>query len=378
MKVLFVATVMSHIGHFHMPFIRKLKEHGVEVHAAYKDNSEQKKGLDVSAIDRVFEVPFSRSPYSFSNIKAYIQLKQILRENQYDDVHCHTPMGAVVARLAAKAVGNPNCCVIYTAHGFHFYRGASWKNWLLFYPVEKYLARYTDCLITINQEDYDLAVRKCFQAKRIEKVHGVGVDTDIFATADMAEKKELRREFGFAPDEFIMVFPSDLRACKNQMMLLETVAVLRERGVPCRLLLPGSDEQAASYIAHAQKLGVEKYIEIMGYRRDIDKLVALSDVSVSSSCREGLPINLIEAMAIGNPIVATDVRGNRDLVQEGVNGFLVPLHDVQRMADAIEKLYRSPELMAQFSQESRRLVAPYAVAPVLEEMTKIYKELSLL
>ena len=141
MKVLFVATVRSHIGQFHMPFIKELKSRGCQVHAAFKDNSADKPGLDLSAVDKVYEVPFSRSPYSPDNIRAYKMLKKIIDENNYDAVHCHTPMGAVVARFASIDARKKETKVIYTAHGFHFYKGASKKNWLLFYPVEKYLSR---------------------------------------------------------------------------------------------------------------------------------------------------------------------------------------------------------------------------------------------
>ena len=157
MKILFVATVRSHIGQFHMPFIKKLKELGCTVDAAYKDNSMDKQGLDTSAIDAVYEVPFSRSPYSFDNIKAYKVLKKIIKNGDYDAVHCHTPMGAVVTRLAAKGARKKGLKVIYTAHGFHFYKGAPLLNWVLFYPIEREMSRLTDKLITIAEQDYKLA-----------------------------------------------------------------------------------------------------------------------------------------------------------------------------------------------------------------------------
>lgn len=150
MKVLFVATVRSHIGQFHIPFIRELVRRGCRVEAAFKDNSADKPGLDLSGIARTYEVPFSRSPYSVDNLKAYQVLKKIIDEGRYDAIHCHTPMGAVVTRLAARDARKRGTKVIYTAHGFHFYNGAARKNWLLFYPVEKALAKDTDCLITLT------------------------------------------------------------------------------------------------------------------------------------------------------------------------------------------------------------------------------------
>lgn len=137
MKILFVATVRSHIGQFHMPFIRELKARGVEVHAAFKDNSADKPGLDLSAIDKTFEVPFERQPLRPNNIKAYRELKKIIDGNGYDAVHCHTPMGAVITRLAAKSARKKGTKVIYTAHGFHFFKGASIKKLDAFLPCRK-------------------------------------------------------------------------------------------------------------------------------------------------------------------------------------------------------------------------------------------------
>lgn len=378
MKILFVATVRSHIGQFHIPFIEALKRHGCEVHGAYKDNSDCKKGLDLSALDKVFEVPFSRSPYSTSNIKAYKVLKKIIDENDYDVIHCHTPMGAVVTRLASKDARKKGTKVIYTAHGFHFYNGASKKNWLMFYPVEKYLSKYTDCLITINQEDYDLAKSRGFAAEKIYHVNGVGVNIDKFHCADEEEKIKLRKEYNFNPDDYLLIYPADFCQRKNQNMLFDTMKILLDKHDNFQLLLPGLDELAQPYIEYAKELGVFDHVHVLGYRRDIDKLVAMSDVSLSSSRQEGLPINLIEAMAIGNAIVATDVRGNNDLVKDGENGFLVKLNDSSAMAEAVLRLYESRELMEKFSLKNKEMVEAYSVDNVISDMIEIYKELNIL
>lgn len=378
MKVLFVATVRSHVGQFHMPFIKRLKELGCTVEAAYRDNSAEKKGLDTSIIDREYDIPFSRSPYSISNIKAYIMLKKIINENNYDVIHCHTPMGAVVARLASIDSREKGTKVIYTAHGFHFYNGASKKNWLLFYPVEKLLSKFTDCLITINKEDYDLAISKGFKAKAICHIDGVGVDVCKFHNVSLEEKAEIRNKYGYNPKDFLMIYPADFCERKNQIMLFDTLKILLKTSEDFQLLLPGLDEKAQPYIDYARQIGVYDHINILGYRRDIDKLVSMSDISVSSSRQEGLPINLIEAMAIGNPIVATDVRGNNDLIEDGKNGFLVKLNDSQAMAEAIIKLYNSSELMQQFGVANSEMVSKYEVNSVTAEMVKIYKELNIL
>lgn len=378
MKVLFVATVRSHIGQFHMPFIRELKSRGVEVHAAYKDNSADKPGLDLSAIDRVFEVPFERQPLRLENIKAYFVLKKIINENNYDAIHCHTPMGAVIARLAARKARKKGTKVIYTAHGFHFFAGASRKNWLLFYPVEKYLSKFTDCLITINQEDYDLATSKQFRAKKICKVHGVGVELDRFHYTDEDEKAKLREEYGYSSDDFIMIYPANLVHEKNHSMLFDSLQIIVRETNDVKLILPGQPICVEEYKKVLLDMGLIDYVDFLGYRRDIEKLVGLSDISVSPSKREGLPVNLIEAMAIGNAIVATDVRGNNDLVEDGVNGYLVKVGDNETMAQRILELIGDREKLAAFGRASRDRVEAFSTDSVNHEMTDIYSELKLI
>lgn len=377
MKILFVATVRSHIGQFHMPFIRELKARGVEVHAAFKDNSADKPGLDLSAIDKTFEVPFERQPLRPNNIKAYRELKKIIDGNGYDAVHCHTPMGAVITRLAAKSARKKWTKVIYTAHGFHFFKGASIKNWMLFYPVEKYLSKYTDCLITINSEDCELAHKKKFRAGKIYKVHGVGVELDKFKAVDADEKARLRAEYGYDGDTFIMIYPADLSVRKNQPMLFDALQKIAEKNKNVKLLLPGQPIRLEEYKRMISERGIADNVEFLGYRRDINNLVGLSDLSVASSFQEGLPINIIEAMAMGNAIVATDVRGNNDAVEDGVNGYLVPVGDSDLMAEKILELMNDREKLRTFGENGLDMVKDFSTENVNREMLTIYGNLGL-
>ena len=377
MKILFVATVRSHIGQFHMPFIRELKARGVEVHAAFKDNSADKPGLDLSAIDKTFEIPFERQPLRPNNIKAYRELKKIIDGNGYDAVHCHTPMGAVITRLAAKSARKKGTKVIYTAHGFHFFKGASIKNWMLFYPVEKYLSKYTDCLITINSEDCELAHKKKFRAGKIYKVHGVGVELDKFKAVDADEKARLRAEYGYDGDTFIMIYPADLSVRKNQPMLFDALQKIAEKNKNVKLLLPGQPIRLEEYKRMVSERGIADNVEFLGYRRDINNLVGLSDLSVASSFQEGLPINIIEAMAMGNAIVATDVRGNNDAVEDGVNGYLVPVGDSDLMAEKILELMNDREKLRTFGENGLDMVKDFSTENVNREMLTIYGDLGL-
>lgn len=378
MKVLFVATVRSHIGQFHMPFIRELKAHGAQVDAAFKDNSADKPGLDLSAIDKTFEVPFERQPLRPDNIKAYKTLKKVIDSNNYDAIHCHTPMGAVIARLAAKGARKNGTKVIYTAHGFHFFKGAPLKNWLFFYPVEKYLSKYTDCLITINSEDYALAHEKKFRAGKIYQVHGVGVELDRFKAVDDEEKARLRAEYGYDNDTFIMIYPADLSVRKNQPMLFDALQKIVQKNKNVKLLLPGQPIRLEEYKQMVAERGIAENVDFLGYRRDINNLVGLSDLSVASSFQEGLPINLIEAMAMGNPIVATDVRGNNDAVEDGVNGYLVPVGDSGMMAEKILELMNDREKLRTFGENGLDMVRDFSTENVNREMLTIYSNLGLI
>ena len=175
MKVLLTATVQSHICQFHKPLVEVLHEHGCEVHVAARDNLAEKNGLKLDFVEKVFNVSFARSPKSKDNLHAFKELKRIINEEDYDVIHCNTPMGGIVTRLAAKKARKNGTKIYYTAHGFHFYKGAPKKNWVIYYPIEKFFSRMTDKLITITKEDYELAKRK-FHCE-VEYIHGVGVDT---------------------------------------------------------------------------------------------------------------------------------------------------------------------------------------------------------
>lgn len=178
-KVLLTATVQSHIAQFHKPLIKMLKDNGYEVHVAARDNLAEKNGLLLLEPDKVFNVPFDRSPISKNNIKAYKELSKILSKNNYSIVHCNTPMGGIITRLATQKYRKNGTKVFYTAHGFHFYKGAPLKNWLIYYPVEKWFAKYTDKLITISNEDFNIVTKNKFKTK-IEHIHGVGVNTEKY------------------------------------------------------------------------------------------------------------------------------------------------------------------------------------------------------
>lgn len=366
-KVLFTATVDSHILHFHIPFLKLFKEKGYEVHVA--TNGEE----EIPYCDKKIKISFERSPFKINNLKAIKQLKKVIDEEHYDIIHTHTPMGSVVTRLAAKKARKEETRVIYTAHGFHFFKGAPLINWLVFYPVEKYLSKYTDTLITINQEDYELAKNKFKKCKDVKYVPGVGIDEEKF-NFEMTneEKKELRKSLGIEKDDFVMIYPAELSKRKRQIWLINSIKDLLKENENIHLLLPGKDSLNGECHNLVRELELGNQVHLLGYRKDIPQLLKISDLAISSARQEGLPVNLMEAMYVGLPIVATDCRGNRDLVVNGENGFLIEQCNSENYKSCIKKIYDSKEYRNIFGNESQKIVKTYLLDNVNIYMKSIY------
>lgn len=366
-KVLFTATVDSHILAFHLPFLKWFKEQGYEVHVATNGDEE------IPYCDKKIKISFERSPFKLNNIKAIFQLKKVLLKEKYDIIHTHTPMGSVVTRLAAKKARKQGTRVIYTAHGFHFYKGAPLLNWCLFYPVEKYLSKYTDTLILINKEDYNLAQKKFKKCKDIEYVPGVGIDEkkfDIKMTTE--DKHKLRKELGLKDTDFVMIYPAELSNRKRQIWLINTVRELLIKNNDIHLLLPGRDSLKGECQKLIKKYKLENQIHLLGFRKDIPKLLMISNLAVSSAKQEGLPVNIMEAMYVGLPIIVSDCRGNRDLVKNDENGYIVPLDNSEMFKDKIEIIYKNKDIKNKFKKTNREEIKKYKLKDILSKMNKIY------
>ena len=361
-KILYVATVDVHIRTFHLPYLKMMHNKGWEVHVA--TNGKEK----FPYCDKKHTICMERSPYKLNNLKAIKQMKQLLEKEHFDIIHCHTPMGSVVTRIAAKKARKNGTRVIYTAHGFHFYTGAPLLNWLLFYPVEKYLAKYTDTLITINQEDYNRAKKKF--SKRchdIQYVPGVGVDPKKFDfKMTKKEKHELRASLGLKDDDFVMIFPAELNKNKNQILLIEaTKQLVKDGHVNIKLLLPGKDSINGKYQKTVKERGLENNIKFLGFRNDIPKLLKISDVAVSSSKREGLPVNIIEALYCKLPVIANNCRGVEELIKSDASCIMI--NDSRQAKDAIINIKKH------YEQPDAKRINKYLITNVIRATEKIYR-----
>ena len=371
MKILYVTTVSGTINAFLVPHIHMLLDAGHSVDMACNVNYP----INETLLDRgcqVFQLEFQRSPLKKENYGAYRGLKKLIKNGEYDWVHTHTPVASALARLACKGI--PDVKVIYTVHGFHFFEGASLKNWLLYYPIEKLLAGDTDVLITMNGEDFQRAKEK-LSTKKVEIVDGVGVDLDRFVVQESEEKKRMRQDFGFDENAFILMYAAALCDRKHQDVLIETAGELVKDIPNLKLLLLGRGPNEARYRELIQQLHLEDHVELMGFRYDVDRILQTVDVAVSSSSQEGLPVNIMEAMATGIPLVVSNCRGNRDLVKDGENGFVIQDDSPEMFADKIRRLYSDETLRLRMSQANLVEIQKYATGNVLEEMKGIYQGL---
>ncbi len=370
-KVLLTATVQSHICQFHRPLVEMLREHGnVEIHVAARNNLAEKKGLRLDFVDKVFDLPFSRSPKSMDNIKAYKQLKKIISEENYDIIHCNTPMGGIVTRLAAKKARKKGCKIIYTAHGFHFYKGGPKKNWIIYYPIEKLFSHKTDLLITINEEDY-LFAKKKFSCK-VEHIHGVGVDPNRFHSVSEESKAVIKKSLGLANNKRYILCVGELLPNKNQKTVIEAMRDVVISVPESVLLLAGNGPEESNYRTIIDEYGLGDNVKLIGYVTNLEEYQRVSTIAVSCSKREGLPLNIIEAMLTGTAIVASKNRGHNELIKNGDNGYLVDYYDKETLSNRLIYLLENEQICYEMGQAGKKLGQSYACDEVKRELNKIY------
>ncbi|MGM0883310.1 MAG: glycosyltransferase family 4 protein [Bacillota bacterium] len=368
-KVLVTAHLGRHFRIFGHYDYKVLLDMGHEVHIAANFNGE----LDTFEDSRVIkhQIDFSRSPFSFNNLKALKQLRKLFEDNYFAVIHCQSPSGGVITRLAAAKTRKMGSKILYTAHGLHFYKGAPLLNWIIYFNIEKVVGRYTDCIITINEEDYKNAKNK-LGISSTEYIHGVGIDLNKYSSNSFEKKAKLREEYGYNQLDYILMYSGELSYRKHQDLLIETISILKYKIPNIKLLLAGTGKMHNEYEQMTKKLNVDEQVMFLGYRNDIANLLSIADIYVSSSRQEGLPVNIMEAMASGLPLVVTNCRGNRDLVEDGINGYVVEVDDRNGFAAAVEKLFLEEELRKIFSISSIKQIQKYSVDDISNEMVKIY------
>ena len=369
-KVLFVATlVKNHIAEFHLPYLKLFQDMGWQTAVAAKNDYENPADCVIPHCDVFYDVPFERSPLKKGNLTAYRRVKRIIREGGYDIIHCHTPVGAAVARLAARKARRNGSKVIYTAHGFHFYKGAPWLNWLVYFPVEWLLSPMTDVLITINREDYERA-KRLLRAKKVVYIPGVGIDVSRFR-GNGEQGAALRRELGIPEDAAVLLSVGDLNKNKNHRAVLDALAGLEDRNL--HYVVCGRGPLKEELEAFAREKGLADRVRFVGYRNDIPAFYAMADVFVFPSFREGLSVSVMEAMASGLPIVCSRIRGNTDMVEDGVNGYLMEPGDPDSIVGALRRL-ENREKREEISRNNLEKAEIYSLGVIAEQYRQLYLE----
>lgn len=389
-KVLLVTTVSGFVPQFEMSNVHILQSMGYEVHYASNYHTPSygtdNHRLDGTGIIR-HQIDFVRSPFTLQNIKVYRQLKKVMSAEHFDLVHCHTPMGGVIARLAAHSTKTGP--VIYTAHGFHFFKGASLINWICYYPTEKFLSLFTDEQICINKEDYNRAKKK-FHAKHVSYIPGVGLDINKIQPSTDINLKKL--ELGLPVDGLILLSTGELIKRKNHETIIRAIGKLKSdyselaktEDIKFHYVICGHGELEEYLKRLAEELQVNDCISFLGYREDMIEIYQIADLFLFPSFQEGLPMALLEAMAYGLPVICSDIRGSRDLM--GANskapfdycegGIMVAkADDVKTYSQAIRLLIDNRRKREEMGKKNSLRSREFNVQTVMDSMEKIYRKL---
>lgn len=366
MRILYVATIGGFMPFF-KTFIRELLDEGHEVDIATNMTQYPLPDYYKDWGCGIYQISCSRSPLSKGNIECVKEIKKIVSDKHYDIVHCHTPIAAACTRLACRKARKNGTKVIYTAHGFHFYTGAPLKNWLLFYPVEKLCSHWTDALITINKEDYERAKKK-FKIKTIEYVPGVGIDVGRFAN-DPTNKKAKRRELGIPEDAYVLLSVGELNVNKNHQIVVKALGKLKDKTI--HYVIAGKGDQDKTLIDLAKEVGIEDQFHLIGYRSDVSELYKMADVYLLPSIREGLNVSVMEAMSSGLPCIVSDIRGNRDMIDEGKGGYLVNPSVSEEIADRLRTIKAHSIAFGEFNEKKS---SAYEQKAINRYMRMIYEK----
>lgn len=378
-RVLIVASVVSFIEWFNKENVEYLRNDlGCEVHIAcnfdYMDDTDEERTnayLDKIRAEGVIlhNIHFTRSPLSKDNIAAYSELKNIIDSQKFDLIHCHTPTASILTRLAARGAKKNGSVVMYTCHGFHFHNAAQKKNWIIYYPIEKFCSRFCDYIVTINKEDYNRA--KTFHAKNVRYIPGVGVDISRIKNTKI--DKQVYKKSICIPENCVMLLSvGEMIERKNHEVIIRALGKLQNKNIYYVICGKGPLKEHLENLA--KEFGLSENVVFLGFRRDIPELCNTADISAFPSRIEGLGLAGIEAMAAGVPLVSSNVHGILDYVIDGKTGYTCNPEDVNGFAAAISKLAIDKELRENMRENCLKAVEPFELHNALRVMWGIYNE----
>ena len=366
--VLFVATV-SDFMHFEINDMKILQDRGYQVEVAC--NIDDYNGFLEPLGVVIHDIPFARSPFSGTNVKAYKLLEELIRNGHYDFIHCHTPVGGVLTRMI-NFFRKRDYKLIYTAHGFHFYKGSPIINWLLFYPIEWLLSFNTDILITITHEDY-LRAKSHFHAKKIEYIPGVGVDLNRFNDNGYrrVDRTEYRKRLGVDSDSFLLLSVGELNDNKNHESIIKALALSDDDKISYVIAGEGDKHEYLQNLI--EELNLSERVKLLGQRDDIPALLSVSDLFCHPSFREGLSVAVMEAMSVSLPIICSEIRGNVDLIStiDEFNPLFRPT-DIERIKELIVGLKNNKDVLEKLGNSNSSNVESFSLDIVSSRMKEIY------
>ena len=372
MKKILVTSTDLMMVQFLLPHVKNLSENGFEIDIACSNvggRLDEVREKVAGCVNNVYEVRLRRNPLSPINLKGYWDMKQVMRQGDYDIIWTNEPVMGVVTRFCAKNIRRTGTKVLYMAHGFHFYDGAPLQNWLIYYPIERMMARYTDMIVTVNSEDYCRA--RTFRTKDVKYIHGIGINTERLTRNGNIDG--IRRELNLPNDAFVVLSVGELNKNKNHSTIIRAISRMNDSQV--HYLVCGKGKTYDELCALSKKLSVEGNIHFLGYRRDVVDICSQADVYVMPSFREGLPVSSLEAMYCGLPLLTSNIRGLVDVNKNGENGYLYDPIDVDGFSTGIEKMKSSPQLRRDMGQRNKQFVIPFTLENTKKEVLEIINEL---
>lgn len=368
-KILITSTDLMMIQ-FLVPHVKCLSEHGYEVEIACSEvggrMGEVRKALD-GVVSAIHVVRLVRSPVSFKNILGYQDMKSVISKKHYDMIWTNEPVMGVVTRLAAKKAREHGTKVMYMTHGFHFFDGAPKLNWMVYYPIERYMSSFTDLIVTINHEDFERA--KTMKAKDVKYVHGIGVNTERLRASD--DKNDIHDELNIPRSDFLVISAGELNENKNHRAIIEALQLANDRSI--HYLICGKGKLLKRLKTLAKNKGVEGNVHFLGYRKDVINLYKQADIFAFPSHREGLGLAPLEAMYCGLPLITSDIRGPRDFMENGTTGYMCPPDDVDAYMRAIQELRENTDLRSICGENNRKIVEPFLLENVKMEIINIIR-----
>jgi len=326
--------------------------------------------MDIPYADEVFDFPLEKSMWSLKNFKAAKALRDKMREEGYDLVSTHTSLAAFFTRLALRGL-EERPAVANMVHGYLFDDETPWLKRSLLLAAERWTAPETDLLLTMNRWDYEAAAEHRL-GRKVVHIPGVGVDFSRLDGVSPDVRRTLRQKLDIPDSTFVLLYAAEFSARKSQGVLIRAMGQLPEH---VRLVLAGDGLLRRECEALAEKLGVADRVCFPGHVKDMGAWYAMADLVVSSSRSEGLPFNIMEAMYMGLPVVASDVKGHSDLVSEGETGLLYPYGDEKDCAEQIWRLLKDEELRRRLAANAREDVTRYSLGRVLPVVWGEYREL---